>query len=147
MSKKPGPLSEHPFELLFGLLAFLAGLALTLGAVAPTSLNATLPVIVVRAWGVSQLLAGTFMVVGIVIRYWRPALFVYGLRVERAGLVPLSAACAVYGIVAIGYAGVRALYPAGVLAAVAIACLARTRAVAHLEQTIRRHSAGGSSGD
>lgn len=86
------------------------------------------------------------MVTGIIVRYWRPALLLVGLRVERAGLVPLAAACTVYGVVALGYAGVRALYPVSVLVVVAGACLARAHAAAGLEHTIRKHASGGDSG-
>lgn len=134
------PIAEHPFELLFGMLAILSGTALMFGAVAPTSLNATLPPAVVWAWGATQGMAGLLIVAGIVVRYLRPALLIVGFRMERAGLWPLSTAAGVYGIAALGYAGPRALYPAGVLAAVAAACVARALAVARLERTIRTHT-------
>lgn len=143
---KAGPLAEHPFELLFGLLAFVAGLGLTLGAVGPASLHATLPFAVVKAWGLVQLLAGALIVTGIVMRYARPPLLVIGLRLERAGLVPLAAAATVYGVVALGYAGPRAIYPVAVLLAVALACLSRVRTIARLERTIRKHSNLGDTG-
>ncbi|TYB69755.1 hypothetical protein FXF51_06215 [Nonomuraea sp. PA05] len=136
------PLAEHPFELLVGLAAFLSGAALVFGAGPPTSLNATLPPAVAWAWGGIQLLAGALIIVGIVIRYWRPALLIVGFRMERAGLWPLAAAATVYGIVVVGYAGVRAIYPAGVLVAVAVACAARAVAVSRLEKTIRKHTGG-----
>lgn len=80
-------LAEHPFELLFGLLALLNGAALTLAAVA-----------------------------------------------------------AVYSVVALGYAGAGALFPVGVLAAVAVACVARARALAALERAIVQHMGGTDGG-
>lgn len=135
-------LAEHPFEVLFGLLAFFNGASLALGAVGPASFNATLPPLVVAAWGVAQFVAGGLIVVGIVLRYVRPALLLAGLRIERAGLWPLAAVAAVYSVVALGYAGQKALFPVGVLAAVAAACVARARAVAALERTIIKHSGG-----
>ena len=140
-------LTDHPFELLFAVLAFFNGLALALGAVPPASLNATLPALVVSAWGVAQFLAGGLIVTGIILRYARPALMLIGLRLERAGLWPLAAVCAVYSVVALGYAGPRALFPVAVLAVVAAACAARARAVAALEATIRKHTRGGPVGD
>lgn len=140
-------LTEHPFELLFGLLFAVNGLSLTLGGVPPASLNATLPPPVVAAWGVAQLLAGALIVTGIILRYARPALMLIGLRLERAGLWPIAAVCAVYSVVVLGYAGPRALFPVGVLAAVAAACVARARSVAALESTIRKHTRGGPLGD
>ncbi|MFI6496921.1 hypothetical protein [Nonomuraea typhae] len=140
-------LAEHPFELLFGVLFLLSGLALALGAVPPTSLNATLPAAVVAAWGVVQLVAGLLIVVGITIRYAKPSLMVLGLRLERAGLWPLAAAVAVYGVAAIGYAGARAIYTAGVLAAVSAACVARALAAGRIEKTIVKYTRGGSVGD
>ncbi|MER6942478.1 hypothetical protein ABT294_00520 [Nonomuraea sp. NPDC000554] len=141
------PLAEHPFEILFALLAFLNGLALTLGGSRPASLNATLPGVVVWAWGAIQVFAGAFIVAGIVLRYVRPAFLMIGLRLERAGLWPLSAAAAVYSVVALGYAGLRVLYPVSVLVAVAVACIARARAVAGIEKTVLKHTRGGSVGD
>lgn len=140
-------LAEHPFELLFGLLFALNGLSLAAGGTPPASLNATLPSLVVTAWGVAQLVAGALIVVGIVLRYVRPATLLIGLRLERAGLWPLAAVAAVYSVVALGYAGTRALFPVCVLAAVAFACVARARAVASLEATIRKHTRGGGLGD
>lgn len=136
------PLAEHPFELLFGLLAFAGGTVLTLGFVTPASLNASLPGLVVRVWGAMQLMAGALIVAGIILRYWRPAFVLVGLRLERAGLWPLAAACTVYGVVALGYAGLRAVYPAAVLLAFAAGCVARARSVARIESTIRRHQGG-----
>jgi hypothetical protein len=139
------PLAEHPFELLFGLVAALSGLALTFGAVGPASLNAVLPRSVVLAWGGIQLFAGALIIVGIIIRYLRPAQLIVGFRLERAGLWPLAAAATVYAVVAVGYAGPPALYPAAVLVAVAVACGARAAAVARLERTIRKHTQGDST--
>ena len=135
-------LAEHPFELLFGLLALVSGLSLASGARAPASLDATLPPAVVIAWGITQVVAGALIVTGIILRYARPALLLVGLRLERAGLWPLAAVAAVYSVVALGYAGSRALFPVGVLAAVAAACVARARAVAALDKAIVKHSGG-----
>ncbi len=143
--RRYAPLAEHPFELLFGVVEFGAGLALVLGAVPPASLNSTLPPVVVWVWGVMQLLGGALIIAGIVLRYARPHLVLLGLRLERAGLWPLAAACATYSLVVLGYAGMRALYPAAVLLAVAVACGARARSVAGIERTIHRY--GGSVGD
>lgn len=139
------PLADHPFELLFGVIALLGGVALVASGAAPASIDATLPVVVVRAWGLVQAGAGALIVAGIVVRYWRPALLLVGLRLERAGLWPLAAACAVYGVVAVVYAGPKAMYPGGVLTVIAVACVARARSVARLEATIRKH-VGGSVG-
>lgn len=139
-------LAEHPFELLFGLLAFFNGASLALGAVGPASFNATLPPPVVAAWGVVQFVAGGLIVTGIALRYVRPALLLIGMRLERAGLWPLAAVAAVYSVVALGYAGQKAVFPVGVLAAVAVSCVARARAVASIEKTIAKHT-GGAGGD
>lgn len=136
-----GSLSAHPFELLFGVLAVCAGTALTLGAVAPVSLNATLPALLVRIWGATQLLAGVLIVTGILLRYWRPARLVVGWRLERAGLVPLAAAIAVYGIAALAYAGPRAIYPVSLYAAFAVGCLTRARAIARMERRVLERGA------
>lgn len=136
------PLMENPFELVFGLAAFLSGSALVLGAVAPTSLNATLPPVVVWAWGAIQGMAGLLILVGLIIRHLRPRLLILGFRLERAGLWPFAAAAGVYGIAALGYAGPKALYPVGVLVAVSAACVARALAIARLERTIRMHTQG-----
>jgi hypothetical protein len=140
-------LAERPFELLIGALSVFGGAAIPLGMVPPTSLNATLPEGLVLAWAVIQIAGGALIVTGIVLRCARPALLMLGLRLERAGMWPLSAACAVYGLVAIGYAGARALYPAGILLAVAAACVARAYKVAQIEKLIRRHTREDGVGD
>lgn len=137
--KRLAPLAEHPFELVLGFVALLSGVALTAGAGPPASINATLPHLVVLAWGAIQVLAGVLIIAGIVIRYLRPALLIVGFRLERAGLWPLAAAATVYGVAGLGYAGLPALYPVGTLLAVAAACAARAAAVSRLERTIRKH--------
>lgn len=134
----PGPLAEHPFELLFGAMAVLGGLAAALGVVSPTSINAVLPLPVVRAWGVLQMAAGLSIVTGFVVSA-RGSL-VLGWRLERAGLWPLAATLIVYAVVALSYSGVRALYPVSFYLAFAAACLARARAVARLEKTVRKYT-------
>jgi hypothetical protein len=136
------PLAEHPFELLFAILAVFNGAAITLGAVPPASFDATLPPSVVAAWGFTQALGGGLIAVGVILRYAKPALLVVGFRIERAGLWPLAAVAAIYSAVALAYAGPRALFPVSVLAAVAVACAARARRVAALEATIRKHTPG-----
>jgi len=136
------PLAEHPFELLFGLVAVGGGVALLAGVTTPTSLIATLPRPVVTGWAVTELIGGALILVGILLRHARPSLLLLGLRLERAGLWPLSAAAAVYSVAALGYAGLGGLYPVSILLAVAVACVARARAVAGIESTIRKHSGG-----
>ncbi|MEO3856249.1 hypothetical protein [Acrocarpospora sp. B8E8] len=134
----PGTLSEHPFELLFGLIAILGGAAAALGVVSPTSINALLPLLVVRAWGVLQLAAGVSVVAGIVLSA-RADRLVLGWRLERAGLWPLAATLIIYAGVALAHSGMRALYPASFYLVFAAACVARARALARLEETIRKH--------
>jgi hypothetical protein len=141
------PLAEHPFELLFALLALFNGAAIAAGVAPPASFNATLPPPVVIAWGLTQALAGACITAGIIIRYSQPALLAIGFRLERAGLWPLSAVAAAYSAVALMYAGLPAAFPVGVLAAVAIACAARARRIAALEKTIRKHAPGAGSGE
>lgn len=137
MTRRRAAFAEHPFELLFGLIAVLGGSAAALGIVSPTSINAVLPLPVVRAWGALQLLAGALVLVGILISYGRPRATVLGWRIERAGLWPLAATLIVYGVVALAYSGMRALYPVAFYLAFAAACIARARAVARLEQAVR----------
>ncbi|WP_214103249.1 hypothetical protein [Acrocarpospora catenulata] len=136
MIRRPGPLSEHPFELLFGALAAVSGLVATLGIVASASINAALPLLAVRAWGVLQLAAGVLMVVGVLLPYRRRASLVVAWRLERAGLWPLAATALVYAVVAVSHSGVRALQAAVVYVALALACIARARAVTRLEQAL-----------
>ncbi|MEV4093780.1 hypothetical protein [Streptosporangium saharense] len=131
-------LGEHPFELLFGALAAVAGTFAVLGVVGSASVNALLPMPVVRAWGALQLLAGVLMVTGILLPYVRSRALVLGWRIERAGLWPLAATAATYAVVVLAYSGTRALYPAGVYLAIAVACLARAVAVTRRERELRQ---------
>lgn len=136
--KRFRPLAEHPFELTFGLLFALAGAAVAFGGIASTSINALLPVWVVRAWGGVQAVAGVLVVAGIILRYWRPALVLVGLRIERAGHIPFVAATSVYLAVAITYAGTRALYAVAAYLAFAVASGFRARATILIERGINR---------
>lgn len=142
----PGPLSEHPFELLFGLIAILGGAAAAVGVVSPTSINAVLPLLVVRAWGVLQLASGVAVVAGVVVSS-RSGSLLTGWRVERAGLWPLAATLVIYVVVALVYSGTRAIYPAAWYAVFAAACIARARALSRLEATVRKHTRRDFSGD
>ncbi|WP_204042775.1 hypothetical protein [Acrocarpospora phusangensis] len=139
-------LAEHPFELTFGLLFALVGAAVAFGGITPTSINALLPEWVVRVWGVVQVVAGLLVVVGIVIRYWRPALVLVGLRIERAGHIPFVAATTVYMAVAVAYAGTRALYAGALFLAFAVASGARAWATIVIERAINRARRPGDTG-
>lgn len=131
------PLGERPFELLFGGVATVAGALTAAGFVGSASINASLPMPVVRAWGVLQFFAGALVVAGIVLTYVRPRALALGWRLERAGLWPLAATLAVYSAVALAYSGLRAAYPAAIFAAFSVACMARARALARLERRAR----------
>jgi hypothetical protein len=140
------PLHEHPFALPIGLTAIGNGGALAAGLVGPASLNATLPEVLVRCWGGTQFIAGALIVAGIMVRY-SPALGLLGLRLERAGSIPLAAALAVYTITVIAYAGTRGLYPASICAAFALAFALRARSIARTEMRIRNIQRDGGGGD
>lgn len=134
----PNPLSEHPFELLFGILAVVGGAAAAFGVVSPTSINAVLPLAVVRAWGVLQMAAGLSMATGIFLASRHGSLLL-GWRLERAGLWPLAVTLVIYAAVAFAYSGSKAIYPASWYLVFAAACIARASAVARFERTVRRH--------
>ncbi|MGI5155835.1 hypothetical protein [Microbispora sp. CA-102843] len=136
------PWGDHPFELLVGLMAIVGGAASALGVISSTSIYASLPLPVVRAWGALQFVAGTLMVTGILLRYTRRERLLTGWRIERAGLLPLAATAIVYATVVLAYAGTRAIYPAGIYIAAAIACASRARTVARLERVVRGHAEG-----
>ncbi|GAA3077768.1 hypothetical protein [Streptosporangium carneum] len=137
-TRRTKALGEHPFELFFGGLAVFAGAFAVLGVVGSASVNALLPLPVVRAWGALQLLAGVLMVAGILLPYVRPRALVLGWRIERAGLWPLAATAVIYAVVVLAYSGTRALYPAGVYLALAATCLARAATVTRLERELRQ---------
>lgn len=136
-------LAEHPFELFFGVFFVLAGGALAFGDIAPTSVNALLPEVVVRLWGGLQLMAGLLIVIGFALRHGRPDLFLLSLRIERPGQAAMSVALIVYAVTATMYAGSRASYAVGFYVVLALACGARAYATLRMERRIRRNGGAG----
>jgi hypothetical protein len=95
-------LSEDQFKVFFMILCLFAGIPLALGAPAPSSVVAALPVLVIRLWGVTLALGGVTSLVGIAMRHaTRSRLFIEGLIIEGAGLVALASAAATFATVII----------------------------------------------
>lgn len=106
----------YPFELFLSLLCVVSGATLLLGAPAPMSLEALLPLVVVKVWAGTLLLGSGLTAVGIL--RGRQLTAIYGLRL-------LGDAALVYSIAILVVGGIRGVTAGVITVAFAIACLAR----------------------
>lgn len=121
---------RDPMELMLLGLCLLAGLSSLLGNDPPNSVEATMPGWLVVCWNAALTAAG---VVGVVGNLW-PGELGTGLLVRVAGLLIAFGPAAAYAIAALSFAGAAALFPAGLVAAFAAACLWKAR---HLTGDLR----------
>jgi hypothetical protein len=133
------PRVPDAFELLIAWLCLGTGLPMALGAPAPMSLQRALPHWLINCWGGTLFLGGLLIVVGIGLRHRHPstARLATGLRVEVAGLMPLAAGSAVFGIVIAAAGGWRGMFAAGTYVMFAVACLLRSVEVRDAERGLR----------
>lgn len=117
-------------ELMLLGLCLLAGLGALLGNDAPNSVEQTMPGWLVVVWNTALAVSGA---VGVVGNMW-PGDLGTGLLVRVAGLLVAFGPAAAYAVAALSFAGWVALFPAGLVAAFAGACLWKAR---HLTQDLR----------
>lgn len=128
------------FELFFALICLASGLPLAFGVVpSPTSVTAVLPKLMVIAWGCSLSLGGGCISYGILWRFYRPAQFIAGLYVERAGLYMLSSAVVVFILAVTLFAGAPSFFAAALYGAFVAACISRSRSISLEINIIRSH--------
>lgn len=121
---------RDPMELMLLGLCLLSGLSSLVGNDPPTSVEQTMPGWLVVVWNVALTAAGA---VGVVGNLW-PGAFGTALLVRAAGLLIAFGPAAAYAVAALSFAGATALFPAGLIAAFAGACLWKAR---HLTQDLR----------
>lgn len=121
---------RDPMELMLLGLCLLSGLSSLLGNDPPTSVEQTMPGWLVVVWNAALTAAGA---VGVVGNLW-PGAFGTALLVRAAGLLIAFGPAAAYAVAALSFAGTTALFPAGLIAAFAAACLWKAR---HLTQDLR----------
>lgn len=129
------------FELLIAWLCLASGASLALGAPPPNSVQRVLPSWLIHTWGLTLCVGGLLIVTGVMIRHrsrTKLERLVLGLRIERAGLVPLAAASAVFGLVICVVGGWRGAFAAGTYLAFAAACLCRTSEAAETERGLAK---------
>lgn len=140
-------LSEDPFELFFVLLCFLAGIPLaTRAAPSPSSLEAALPLLVVKLWGVTLSSGGFVSLCGILLRHPNPyrttkkPRYIEGLLIEGGGLIALASAAAVIALAIITRTGLEALFGTATYFMFVAACAYRfitiKRTVAKMREAI-----------
>lgn len=132
-------LLEDQFELFIAFLCMISGLPLIFqAAAAPSSLEALLPVAVVRLWGATLCIGGTVICVGIFLRHInRRRLYFEGLMIEAAGLLPLGAATLVLSIVAFYVQGMKVLFGALIYLSFTGACASRFWAITLVMRALR----------
>jgi hypothetical protein len=121
---------RDPMELMLLGLCLLAGLSSLLGNDPPSSVEQTMPGWLVVVWNAALTVSGA---VGVVGNMWPGALGT-GLLVRAAGLLVAFGPAGAYAVAALSFAGLAALFPAGLVAAFAGACLWKAQ---HLTQDLR----------
>lgn len=93
-------LREHDFEIFTACLAIIGGAPLVLGQIEPTSAEALLPYPVVFLWGLTLVLGGLTVLLGL-IRTSQEAFpqRAFWMRVEALGLAAMAYFCYVYVVV------------------------------------------------
>lgn len=117
--------SRHPFETYLLALAFVSGLPLIFGQRNSGSIEATLPPLLVDAWGAMLVLGSALALLGL---YWRGHEFT-ALVLERSGLVGVGGAAAVYATSVVLGVGLDGLFSACIIGAFAGACFAQARRI------------------
>jgi hypothetical protein len=120
-------------ELMLLGLCLLSGLSALLGNDPPNSVEQTMPGWLVVVWNAALIAAGT---VGVVGNLW-PGDIGTGLLVRVGGLLIAFGPAAAYAIAALSFAGPAALFPAGLVAAFAGACLWKSRYLTQDLRTLR----------
>lgn len=110
---------HRPHEQLLLAWSALLGAVYLIGAPPPASIIALLPTLAVKVWALALLVSGATGLAGC---WWRGE---RGLGLELGGLLMNSGAMALYATAAFSIAGVRALLPAGIVLAWALANLWR----------------------
>lgn len=121
---------RDPMEMMLLGLCLLSGATYLAGAEAPSSVEQVMPGWLVVAWYSILAAAGG---VGILGNAW-PGQFDTALQVRIAGLFLVSGPATAYAVAALSFAGWPALFPAGLVAAFAGACLWKAR---HLSEDLR----------
>jgi len=144
MSRMPrwlqGVMMEDQFKVFLAVLCALSGVPLLAGKYpAPTSLEASLPHLLIRLWGATLAFGGGLVIAGILIRHAKERRwFLEGLMIESAGLLPLGAAALVLAITAVFAVGVGATFGASIYVMFAAACCARTWAIRRIVKQLRQ---------
>lgn len=110
---------RDPRELMLLGLCLLSGLSYVAGGDGPSSVEEVMPGWLVYAWYVALVAAG---VVGIVGNVWRGHLGT-ALLIRLAGQLLAAGPAGAYSVTALVFAGLPALYPAGIVLGFAGACL------------------------
>jgi hypothetical protein len=117
----------HPFELYIAGLALLTAIPLVVGQPAPQTINALLPLWLVKVWGVELAVGAGLVVAGLL----RPR-----SRLERLGHSLLAPAAMTYGAAIVTVLGVTGVLAGGIVIAFGIACMTRAYVLRLAEDVI-----------
>lgn len=121
---------RHPFERYLLFLAVVGSLPIIIGKPTSGSIESTLPLFVVIAWGVLLLLGCAIALIGV---YWplkepvTPASFVTSLFLERLGLALAYPTALVYSAIIVIVAGIDGVLVAALVAGFGWACRRRMK--------------------
>lgn len=125
--------SRHrPHEQLFLAFGAVSGVSFLAGAPEPASIEATMPPFVVILWAAGLVVSGA---VGLIGCWWRGE---RGQLLEAGGLLVGCGSLLLYTSAAVSVAGIRALFPAGVVLTWFAANLWRVMQIRRELRTARR---------
>lgn len=116
LQRIPQSILLHPFEVYIAGLAVLSGAPLLIGKPGPETINAVLPLWLVRVWGTMLITGALLVLIGLL----RPR-----GRLERLGHTLLAPASLVYGLAIIAAIGWRGLIAGFIVTGFGLACMTR----------------------
>lgn len=135
--RMPDVIMDRPFEVLVGFLCVQSGIVMAIFGIAPVSVTATLPAILIHIWGSVLALGGSLLLSGIYARYVREK-FLLGLLIERAGYYPLVSGTLAYSAIIIYRAGLDGAFPSMTYLVFATICALRYHRVSTMLRHLRR---------
>lgn len=132
----PVPARRHPHQVFLAALLMLSGVQILAGGPRPGSVNASLPLSLLIVWAGVLTVGGAFVVLAAIVKP-HPALYL-----ELAAHPSLSLMCGVYAASILMVAGLRAVVPAAITLAAALAFAVRAvqvfRTLIAVRQALRR---------
>jgi hypothetical protein len=130
LARMPRVLIQETFEVFTAILCISSGLPLALGRITATSIEASVPPMFARVWGIVLLVGAILTLIGLI---WANAVsgpralqrMITGHRIERLGLLSLAWAGGVYAVSVLLAVGRGGLIASTIILIFALTCLTR----------------------